>query len=103
MDGDLIEYMMGHKLEGSKSHYFEGNPVKLKEIYSKYVHAVTISKNIDVKSSQEFQDLVDKYETEKAAKEHYKSERYELETMRNELVKFQQVIDSMNEVTCIEN
>lgn len=46
---------------------------------------------------------MDKYETEKAAKEHYKSERYELETMRNELVKFQQVIDSMNEVTYIEN
>lgn len=101
MDGDLIEYMMGHKLEGSKSHYFEGNPVKLREIYSKYVYAVTISKDIDVKSSPEFQDLVDKYETEKAAKEYYKSERCDLENMRNELAKFQQAIDLMNEVTCI--
>ena len=96
LDGDLIEYMMGHKLSGSKSHYYEGDPEKLKKIYIRYVPFLTISKEIDVASSPEYQDLQEKYDTEKAAKEHYKTERYEFETMKNELEKFQKALDSMN-------
>jgi hypothetical protein len=97
MDGDLIEYMMGHKLSGSKSHYYEGNPEKLKKIYARYVPFLTISKEVDVASSPEFQELREKYETERAAKEHFKTEKFELESMKNELEKFQKVIASMNQ------
>lgn len=96
MDGDLIEYMMGHKLSGSKSHYYEGDPEKLKKIYMRYVPFLVISKEIDVASSPEYQELNDKYETEKAAKQHFKTERYEFENMKNELEKFQKALASMN-------
>ncbi|MDY0385966.1 MAG: site-specific integrase [Methanolobus sp.] len=97
MDGDLIEYMMGHKLSGSKSHYYEGDPEKLKKIYARYVPFLTISKEVDVASSPEFQELREKYETEKAAKEHFKTEKYELESMKGELEKFQKAIESMSQ------
>ena len=84
-DGDIVEYFVGHTLDGSKNAYYEGDPEKLKKIYEKLYPFLTIKKEIDVTSSPEFQDIREKYETERAAKEHFKAERYELESLKVEL------------------
>ena len=85
-DSDLIEYFMGHTLGDTKSTYYEGDPDKLKAIYRKFVPYLTISKEIDVTSDPAFIEMKDKYETERAAKDHYKMERYELDKMLDEAV-----------------
>ncbi|WP_407356366.1 tyrosine-type recombinase/integrase [Methanolobus sp. WCC5] len=85
-DSDIVEYFVGHTLDGAKDAYYEGDPGKLKVIYQKFIPFVTISKEVDVTSSSEYQEIKDKYETERAAKEHYKIERYELDKMLNDAV-----------------
>lgn len=85
-DSDLVEYFMGHTLGDTKAAYYEGDPDKLKEIYKKFIPYLTIQKEIDVASDPAFIEMKDKYETEKAAKEHYKIERYELDKMLNDAV-----------------
>jgi integrase len=85
-DSDLVEYFMGHTLGDTKTAYYEGDPEKLKYIYQKFIPYLTIQKDIDVASDPAFIEMKDKYETEKAAKEHYKIERYELDKMLNDAV-----------------
>jgi integrase len=53
-DGDLVEYFMGHTLDGSKSAYYEGDPVKLREIYTKFIPFITIQKELDLSESPEY-------------------------------------------------
>lgn len=62
-----------------------GHSKALEEIYAKYVHFVTISTDIDVASSPVYQQLKEKCETERAAKEYLMREISEFEIIKEEI------------------
>ena len=57
-DSMIAEYFMGHTLDGNKTAYFRASPDKLKEIYTKYVHALTIQPIVDVEKSEEYNRML---------------------------------------------
>lgn len=56
MDGDLIEYFMGHVLSGSKSPYIQIPIEELKELYANYEHLLSVEKT----SKDEYSVATDK-------------------------------------------
>ena len=103
MDGDMVEYMMGHKLSGSKSHYFEGNVEKLKKMYAEHVYAVTGLKNSDIKNSYEFQKINEENIILKAANQQLVKDKLkidkiyeELEEHKNHIQRLQEQVDSLS-------
>lgn len=97
MNGDIVEYMMGHKLSGSKSHYFEGDVEKLKKMYAEYVHAVTGLKNSDIKNSYEFQKINEEYEIQKAANQQLVKDKLEIDKIYEELEEYKKHINRLQE------
>ncbi|WP_406661551.1 tyrosine-type recombinase/integrase [Methanolobus sp. ZRKC3] len=99
LDGDLIEYFMGHQLDGSKDAYFEGNPEKLKSIYQKYVPHLTISKELDISESPEYQKIVSENEvlTKVTAQNVVKLD--EMTMMNQRIEQMQQDMQKMAELT----
>ena len=55
-DPDLREFMMGHKIEGSKANYFESNPAELKAAYKNCIPYLTIQKELDISESEDFRE-----------------------------------------------
>lgn len=56
---DLREFMMGHKIIGSKASYFVDNPIELKEAYKNCVHLLAIEKHLII--PQRLNDLWKNY------------------------------------------
>lgn len=78
-DHDFVEYCMGHRLSGTKSAYYEGDPVKLREIYQKYIPYLTIQKDLDISETPDFKRLSEELENVKADNEKFKVERVEFQ------------------------
>lgn len=57
-DSFFVEYTMGHTLDDTRGAYFRASPEKLKEIYAKYVSALTISPLMDLESSEEYKRVM---------------------------------------------
>lgn len=85
MDSDLVEYMMGHTLGGTKDAYFRADAEGLKKRYSEYMVHLTIQKPLDVSSSHEFQKIVRDNEVLKAEAMRHMVERDEFITLTKEL------------------
>jgi integrase len=97
MEGDIIEYMMGHRLSGSKSHYYEGDVNKLKKMYAEFVHAVTVMENRDVEHSNEIQKMKEKYEIQKAANQQLVKDKLEIDKIYEELEEHKNHIERLQE------
>jgi len=52
------EEFMGHSLPATQNHYYQTNSEGLKEYYSKFIPYLTIQKDLDVSTSQEYQAIV---------------------------------------------
>lgn len=85
MDSEKVEYMMGHTLDRTRAAYYRADAESLKSVYQTFVPYLTIQKDIDVTSTPEYQEKVALIQELTAAKEYYKAERGELESMRKEL------------------
>jgi len=55
-DNFHVEFWLGHKMDGTKSAYFRGNPEAEKELYKKYVPFLTIQKEEDITANPIFQE-----------------------------------------------
>ena len=60
----LVDYMMGHTLSATDRAYFEQNSNKLKELYVKHLHSVTIEAEIHNILSPEANEDLKKLQTE---------------------------------------
>jgi hypothetical protein len=84
-DPDLREFMMGHKIEGSKGSYFVDDPSELKAAYKDCVHLLTIQKELDISESEDFKRIKADYETLIVEAEKHRVERIEFQELRTEL------------------
>ncbi|WP_406662386.1 site-specific integrase [Methanolobus sp. ZRKC3] len=84
-DSERGEYFMGHALDGVKGAYYRAEADKLRDIYKAFVPYLTIQKDLDVTSTPEYQKLTEENQDLKAAKEYYKVERGEFESLKSEL------------------
>jgi integrase len=104
-DSFFVEYVMGHKIDKTKSAYFRASPDKLKEIYLKFVPYLTIQKEADISESPEYlrikqenqilqtetaRHVVERSELQdlRAEMERMKQERASIESVRNEYMQF---------------
>ncbi|AFV22530.1 hypothetical protein Mpsy_0319 [Methanolobus psychrophilus R15] len=94
-DGDLVEYFMGHTLDGSKGTYYEGDPVKLREIYKKFIPYITIRKDLDVSESPEYQSIKKENVILQAETARHVVERSELSEIRKENEDMKNKLDDM--------
>lgn len=58
-DSFFTEYCMGHKIDGTKAAYFRGDPVKLRNIYARYIPYLTIQKDLDISETPDFKRLTE--------------------------------------------
>jgi integrase len=84
-----VEYWMGHTLDNTRAAYFQPDPDKLKEMYSKYTSFLTIQKELDVSESPIFTQLKTENEDLKLMNKitmlERRAEREELQEIRAEL------------------
>jgi integrase len=84
-DPDFREYMMGHKIEGSKASYFVDDEKELKEAYKNCIPYLTIQKELDISESEDFKRIKAEHETLLIEAEKHRVERSELQELRAEL------------------
>lgn len=94
VDGDVIEYMMGHTLGEVKQAYIKYDPKFLKKIYMENYLALLIDEKADVSTSPEFkalkeknEDLSDQNDANRALAYQYRGRVEELEEANEELTK----------------
>ncbi len=83
-----VEYFMGHSMNTTQAAYYRPDISKLKAIYKKFIPYLTISTNLDVLQSQEFQDLINE-------RDHYKGVAAEYVTTGLELIEAQYEIKKL--------
>lgn len=96
-DSERVEFFMGHTLDGTKGAYYRAEADKLRTLYATFVPYLTLQKELDVTSTPEYQKLITENQDLKAAKEYYKAERGELETLAKELEEIKAVIRKKKE------
>lgn len=84
-DSFHTEFFMGHTLDETRSAYFRASPEKLKEIYLKYVPYLTITKEVDVSESPEYQRIKNENAILQAETARHIVERKEIEEIRDTL------------------
>ncbi|WP_406671327.1 site-specific integrase [Methanolobus sp. ZRKC4] len=89
-DSDIVEYFMGHTLGDTKAAYYEGDPEKLKKIYEKFVAHLTISKELDLSDSPEYQKAIQENEILSKVNAQNVVKLDEMGTMQQQLNKLQQ-------------
>lgn len=77
-DSFIVEFLMGHTLDDTRSAYFRASPEKLKEIYKKYVPFLTIQKELDISTSPEYLKIKEENQILLAETERHVIERAEL-------------------------
>jgi len=90
-DSFFTEFLMGHTLDDTRSAYFRASPVKLKEIYRKFVPYLIIQKELDISESPEYQKI--KYENSvlQAETTRHVVERSELQELRAEIERMKKI------------
>jgi site-specific recombinase XerD len=84
----LVDYMVGHQLDGSHEPYFSGQPNRVREMYSKYVHYLIINKDPD-------EALIQKYEGEVKKNKELEEDAVKLAVERTELQEMRKDLDKM--------
>jgi len=89
--GFIRSHNMGHTLDDTRSAYFRASPVKLKEIYRKFVPYLIIQKELDISESPEYQKI--KYENSvlQAETARHVVERSELQELRAEIERMKKI------------
>lgn len=82
-----VEYLMGHKLPATQSHYFTVSVEKLKNIYTQFLPYLTIQKEVDVLESQEFKNVANERDHFKAMTTKHFLDGLELIEARSEIQK----------------
>lgn len=85
MEGDLVEFMMGHTLGSTRDAYFRGNAQSLKARYSENMAQLTIQKEIDVAASSEYMRILEQNKLLVTEAERFRVERDEISDLRTEL------------------
>jgi integrase len=86
-DSWFIEYTMGHAVDNTRAAYLRVQPDKIKEIYKKYIPYLTIQKELDFSTSNEFKDLKKESEKYKALMYKYFTQCLELSHENNQLIR----------------
>ncbi len=84
-DSFFVEFLMGHTLDDTRAAYFRASPEKLKEIYKKYIPYLTITKELDISESPEYQQIKKENQVLQAETARHVVERSDLQEMRREL------------------
>ena len=74
----LIDYMEGHQLDQTHEAYYIGQPQKVRELYSQYVHHLTIIKEPD-------ETLIKRYEEEIKKNKELETDAIKMAVERSEL------------------
>lgn len=82
---DMLEFMLGHALPGSKAPYWWVDPTELKIEYKKYMHHLTIQKKLDVTISPEYKEAVKRAEKAEAEAVRVSVERDEINKLKAQL------------------
>jgi integrase len=81
-DSFFVEFTMGHTLDDTRSAYFHAAPMKLREIYQKYVPYLTIYKEDDITESPDFMRMTEEITRLKAENEKLRLDRHENEAIK---------------------
>lgn len=92
------EYLMGHKLPATQSHYFTVNIQKLKELYMQFVPYLTIQKELDISESSEYLAIKNENEILRAETAKHVIERKELQDMRAEIERMKKLEKDKEEI-----
>lgn len=95
----FTDFLMGHKIDGTRDAYFRADPKALREEYQKYIPFLTIQKELNVAESPEFIRI--KGENEILARETAKHviESSELQNLRNEMEELKKKKEEASQVT----
>lgn len=91
-DSFFTEYLMGHTVDSTKTAYFRASADKLKEQYKKYIPYLTIEKQIDISESEDFKRMKADNETLLLEAEKYRVENTELQELREEMKRINELI-----------
>lgn len=84
-DHDFVEYCMGHRLSDTKMAYYEGDPVKLRNIYQKYIPYLTIQKDLDISETPDYKRMTKEIEGLKAKLETETTRSAEMRIIKDSL------------------
>lgn len=62
-DSKIADYWMGHNVGSNWTAYYRGVPEQMKDIYIRYISAVTLRQSVDVESSEQYKDMESKLAT----------------------------------------
>jgi site-specific recombinase XerD len=84
----LVDYCMGHQLDATHETYFQGQPQKVRERYSEYVHHLIIQKEPD-------EAVLKKYEEEVKRNKELEADAIKLAVERTEVQKMKEELEGM--------
>ena len=84
-DSFHVEYWMGHQLSETQAAYFRANIQQQKELYMKYVPYLVIQKELDVSSSQEYLQAIERAKKAEAEAVRVSVERDEIQKLKAQL------------------
>lgn len=92
-DHDFVEFCMGHRLSGTKMAYYEGDPVKLRDIYARFIPYLTIQKDLDISETPDYKRLTEELEKVKSDNEKLNTQllSIELEQIREMEKRFEKL------------
>ncbi len=92
-DSDIVEFFMGHTLGATKDAYLDleidGGVEKLKSIYASFVPYLTIQKELDVATSDEYKKIEEENRVLRAETARHVVERSEMADMKKQLQELQ--------------
>lgn len=84
-DSFFVEYCMGHKLDKTKAAYFRGDPVKLRDIYARYIPYLTIQRDLDISETPDYKRMTKEIEGLKAKLETETTRSAEMRIIKDNL------------------
>lgn len=99
----MVDYLMGHVLDSTHDAYYRGNPQRLRELYSEYIHLLTINKETDEELMQKYEEEVKKAKALETDVVRMAIERTELQDMREQLEEAnKRIIDVENDYRALQ-
>lgn len=94
-DSFTVEFLAGHTIPESQWAYIVADPKKLKEQYQKYIPYLTIEKSLDISTSPEYINAIERAEKAEAEAVRVSVEREELNRVRAQLESMSASFDSL--------
>lgn len=90
-DSFFVEFTMGHKIDRTKTSYFQSDQNSLAKIYGKYVPYLTIQKEADISESPEYLRIKEENQILQAETARHVVERSELQELRGEIERMKKI------------